>query len=450
MGSYSVVGLGKLGACMAAAIAAQGNEVVGVDVNHSVVDDLAAGRAPLGETLLQETIDRAAGRLTATLSFAEAVQRSDVTFVVVPTPSDERGAFSIDYARAAFEELGAALAEKDSYHLIVLSSTVLPGSCRYGLLPVLESASGKDAGQDFGFCYSPEFIALGSVIPDFLNPDFLLIGEYDERSGALLANCYQEIVQNGAEAKRMSIENAELAKVSLNSFVTMKITFANMLAQICEEIPEGDVDAITDAIGADRRVGRSYLKGGLGFGGPCFPRDNVALSFLAEQLGVDAALPKATDVVNRHIPQRVVERIGSVAPAAQRAVVVGVAYKPGTSVVEESQGLAIAAALVERRIDVALYDPMVPPTTLNGASLPRGARIVSSLCEAMEQADLAVLATPDRDLAAQVADHADDEMTVIDCWRILPPVDNVVFLGRAHGTAGELLSELVHPDVLTR
>ena len=171
---FSIVGLGKLGASMAAAIASRGFQVVGVDVNQRAVDQLAAGHAPVQETNLEEMVAANKERIRATRSHEEAVLGSDLTFVIVPTPSDDRGAFSLQYASWAFKELGRALAKKKDYHVIVLTSTVLPGSMRYGLLPILEQESGKKCGRDFGLCYSPEFIALGSVIRDFLNPDFTL------------------------------------------------------------------------------------------------------------------------------------------------------------------------------------------------------------------------------------------------------------------------------------
>src|SRR5207245_1039686 len=156
---------------------------------------------------------------------------------------------------------GRALAQKADYHTVVLTSTVLPGASRYGLLPIHERSSGKRCGDDFGFCYSPEFVALGSVIRDFLHPDFLLIGEYDRRSGDELEAHYRDIVVNGAGAARMSVENAELAKISVNAYVTTKITFANMLAEICDRMPGGDVDVVSNAIGLDSRIGRKYLTG---------------------------------------------------------------------------------------------------------------------------------------------------------------------------------------------
>src|SRR5437868_6642130 len=185
-GAYSIVGLGKLGASMAAAIASRGGRVIGVDINRDAVRAINEGRAPVQETGLAELIAANHDRLRATDSHREAIHASDVTFVIVPTPSDESGAFSLQYAAWAFGEIGAALAEKNGYHLVVLTSTVLPGATRHGLLPILEERSGKRCGADFGLCYSPEFIALGSVIRDFLNPDFTLVGEFDDRSGRTL------------------------------------------------------------------------------------------------------------------------------------------------------------------------------------------------------------------------------------------------------------------------
>src|SRR5262249_16810302 len=154
---YSIVGLGKLGASMAAAIASRGFQVIGVDVVQQSVDKLNAGVAPIQETNLQELISANRERLRATTSHRDAIEASDITFGIVPTPSDQRGAFSLQYAQWAFREIGRALAKKDSYHLVALTSTVLPGSTRFGLLPVLEQESGKRCGRDFGLCYSPEF-----------------------------------------------------------------------------------------------------------------------------------------------------------------------------------------------------------------------------------------------------------------------------------------------------
>src|SRR4051812_1643663 len=340
----SVVGLGKLGASMAAGIASKGHEVVGVDVNRSAVDAMNSGRAPVQETGLEDLIAANRARLRATMSHEEAICDSELTFVIVPTPSDERGAFSLQYAAFAFREIGRALKKKNGPHTVVLTSTVLPGAMRHGLLPVLEQHSGKKGGSGFGFCYSPEFIALGSVIRDFLNPDFLLIGELDAASGDHLAACYREIMPQATPVKRMSLENAELAKIAVNSFVTTKITFANMLAEICAAIPGADVDVVSDAIGADSRIGRKYLTGGLGFGGPCFPRDNMALSFIASAVGARPDLPIATDRLNRSLADRILQQLRSRVPRDVTVAVLGLAYKPFSHVTDESQAIMIAKA----------------------------------------------------------------------------------------------------------
>jgi len=418
--TFSVVGLGKLGASMAAAIASRGFDVIGVDINKRAVDLVNAGHAPVQETNLEETITANRERLRATVSHREAILDSDVTFVVVPTPSDDRGAFSLQYAAWAFREIGRALAEKNGYHLVVLTSTVLPGSTRYGLLPVLERESGKVCGRDFGLCYSPEFIALGSVIHDFLNPDFVLIGEFDERAGSQLEACYKDIMLNDPPCQRMSLENAELTKIAVNTFVTMKITFANMLADLCERIPGGDVDAVTDALGLDRRIGRKYLTGALGYGGPCFPRDNVALSFIAQALGTRADLAETTDRVNRTLPEKIVERLRPLIGRGTTVAVLGLAYKPFSHVVEESQGMYIAKALSKAGARVVAYDPLA-----NGTARPElrdQAVILDSVRDCLEQAEVVLITTPDpafRALTAADFGNKVSPVTVVDFWRIL-------------------------------
>lgn len=418
--SFSVVGLGKLGASMAAGIASKGHRVVGVDVNHRAVELVGSGRAPVQETGLDELIGANRERIRATQEHDEAILGSELTFVIVPTPSDHRGAFSLQYASFAFREIGRALAKKKDYHTVVLTSTVLPGATRYGLLPILEKYSGKTCGRDFGLCYSPEFVALGSVIRDFLNPDFLLIGEFDARSGAHLESCYAEIVANEAPARRMTLENAELTKISVNAYVTTKITFANMLAEMCHRIPGGDVDVVAGALGMDSRIGKKYLTGGLGYGGPCFPRDNVALGFMASALGVPSDLPATTDRLNRSLSGRVAElfrhRIGSETTVA----VLGLAYKPHSHVIEESAALALVRSCLEHGIRVIGYDPLAADSA-NG-DLKGRAVVLDSVRDCLRQADIVLIATPDPEFAALTpADFSNGtrQVAVIDFWRTL-------------------------------
>jgi len=416
----SVIGLGKLGASMAAAFASRGLDVVGVDVNQRSIDFVNEGKAPVQETNLDETISANKERIRATTSHEDAILNSDISFVIVPTPSDERGAFSLQYAAWAFKEIGKALAKKKTYHNVVLTSTVLPGSTRQALIPILEKESGKKAGRDFGVCYSPEFIALGSIIQDFLNPDFTLIGELDDKSGSQLEEIYSRVMTNGSPSARMSLENAELTKISVNSFVTTKITFANMLAEICEKLPGGNIDVVTNALGLDTRIGRKYLTGAIGYGGPCFPRDNVALTFIAKELGVEAKLAETTDSMNRAVAQKVAERIRPMISEGATVAVLGLSYKPFSHVTEESQGVFIAKQLSKNGVRVVAFDPMSNEMALE--EIRRHIVVLDSVEECLKQAEAVLITTPDpffKELTAENFKNERAEVMVFDFWRIL-------------------------------
>ncbi|MBA4135792.1 MAG: UDP-glucose/GDP-mannose dehydrogenase family protein [Opitutus sp.] len=421
--NVSIIGLGKLGASMLAGMASRGLNVIGVDVNKNAVDAINSGREPVQETNLGDMIAAHQPRIRATLDVHDAVENSDISFVIVPTPSDERGAFSLQYARYAFKSLGQALKKKNRYHVIVLTSTVLPGATRHGLLPILEAESGKKCGPDFGLCYNPEFIALGSVIRDFLNPDFYLLGEFDPRSGDALEEIHHRVSQNNAPVKRMSLENAEIAKISVNSFVTMKISFANMLAEFCEKVPGGDVDVVSDALGMDKRIGRKYLTGGFGFGGPCFPRDNVALNFMGDQLGVDSRLLKTNDDYNRGLSRRYVEKLQPHLPRGANVAVLGLAYKPLSHVIEESPGVYLCRALSEAGYRVVGHDALAAPYA--ETALKMSALVTDNLDEALRDADVVLVTTTDKPYLALTPEQllkGKTQITVVDFWRALKPL----------------------------
>ncbi len=418
--TISIFGLGKLGASMAASIASRRLNVIGVDIDERAVNLLNQGKAPVQETGLDETIAANQARIAATISAHEAVAGSSISFVIVPTPSDPRGAFELKFVQAALRDIGHALREKNAWHLVVVTSTVLPGSVRYGLLPVLEKESGKKCGRDFGLCYSPEFIALGSVIHDFLNPDFFLVGEFDTLSGDTLEQFYRKLGCLSIPCRRMSIENAELSKIALNSFVTMKISFANTLADMCERIPGGNVDVVSDALGMDKRIGRKYLTGGAGFGGPCFPRDNKAFSFIGRYLGANCDLPEINDRYNRDVSARMVEHIASGIAPGTKVAVLGLAYKPMTHVTEESAGLTIAKGLADAGMQVSVYDPLAGPYA--GTCLPGNVLIAGSLEQCLETTQVVLVTTPDP--AFEALGAADilgnkENVVVMDFWRIL-------------------------------
>ena len=441
----SVIGLGKLGMPMAAVLAHKGHTVVGVDVNPQSVEAVNAGQAPVNEPGLQEMIDRNRERLSATSSCADAVLATEITFIMVPTPSDQDGRFSLRYVMRAADEIGPALRKKQAWHVVALSSTVMPGSVDSTLRPALEQLSGLKCGVDFGLCYNPEFIALGTVIRDMLNPDMILIGESDTRSGSTLEALYKGVCDSNPRINRMNFVNSELTKLSVNTFVTTKISYANMLAQVCETLPGADVDVVTTAIGCDTRIGQKYLKGALGYGGPCFPRDNLAFAALASGNGVPALLAEATDQLNRRQIPRLAERILARLPENGAAGVLGLSYKPGTEVIDESQGLELAKRLLQSGVRVVVYDPAAMENAR--ARLAGRVTFASSAQECARLSDILTITTPWPEFKSLTpADVARDgrKRVILDCWRLLErerfePVVEYLTLGYGSADAGSAM-----------
>jgi UDPglucose 6-dehydrogenase len=432
----AVIGLGKLGAPLAAVLASKGNDVLGIDVNPNAVRLLNEGRAPVEEPGLQELVSASRERLRAATDLAAAAA-AEVSILLVPTPSDERGAFSNEYVLAAVDELGRGLAARNDYHVVVVASTVMPGSCEGEIRPALERASGRRVGETLGLCYSPEFIALGSVIRDMLRPDMVLIGESDPRSGDVLERLYAGMCENDPPFRRMSLVNAELTKIAVNTYVTMKISYANTLAELCERLPGADVEAVTDALGLDTRIGRKYLRGAIAYGGPCFPRDNKAFATLARDLGAEALLAEATDSVNVAQTDRLARIVQSRLKLGNAVGILGLAYKPDTGVIDESPGVALARLLAEAGYDVHVYDPVA----VDGALRALGDAVhgCASVEEVLERSDVVVITTPwpdFSDLPTEALERAGKRPVLIDCWRLLPPETyrdafDIVRLGRA-------------------
>ncbi len=435
--SVSVIGLGKLGAPMLAAIAARGVRAVGVDTDLAKVEAIGRGLPPVFEPRLAETLILAQGRLTATQSIEDAVRDTDITFIVVATPADADGTFSLRYALPVCEAIGRALAAKREYHLVAMTSTVMPGSTGGPVRQALERASGKRTGVDFGLCYSPEFIALGSVIRDFLNPDFLLIGESDPRSGAALESLYRIVCENRPPVTRMNLVNAEIAKLAVNTYVTTKISFANMLARLCEKVPGASVDVVTGAIGLDSRIGGKYLKGAISYGGPCFPRDNVALIALADRVGACSDLPRATHDFNRAQIHRLADIVQQHLGSGEAAGILGLTYKPHTDVTEEAAGLLLALELSDRKVRTIAFDPAGHARA--ASTLGNDVRLAKSAEECIVQSGVVVLATPWPEFLAIPVERwarSGSPRVVIDCWRALNQLESakgIRYLGLGNG-----------------
>ena len=419
--SVSVVGLGKLGACMAACMASKGIRVVGVDINEETVTAMRHGRAPTYEPGLAELLATVKpANLMVTTDIA-AIAETDTTFIVVPTPSEPHGAFSLRYVKEAAQNIGRVLRDKPGYHVVAVTSTVLPGSTEYGILPILERESGKKLG-DFGLCYNPEFIALGTVIHDFLNPDFVLIGESDQFAGAQVAKIYEHVCERRRHGnpldswlvhiERMSIPSAELAKIGINWALVNKINMANMFGQLAERIPGANVDDVTKALGMDSRIGPKFLKAAMPASGPCLPRDATALKWLTSALDVPSFLTVANERANAFRLDQLVREVAMTVRKGETVAVLGLAYKPATNVTDKSPGFLLAISLATHRFNVNIYDPLV-----TREHAPHG---LVDYCESLDACirDAAVIVVANPDPA--FADLGDCEgKIVIDPWRIV-------------------------------
>lgn len=418
--NISVIGLGKLGLCTAACFASAGHHVYGYDISDYFRSELKARRNTIDETELSELLTFAWDKLHIVDSYDAAVQASDATLIIVPTPSLPDGRFNNEFLLRVLEGLAPSIKTKSAFHVVDVVSTVMPGSCETVFKPLLELTTGKTCGTDFGLVYNPEFIALGSVIRNFLNPDMVLIGASDSRSGEIIRNLYASTCKTQPVMAVMSLINAEITKISLNCYVTMKISYANGLAAICEKVPGANVDTITAAIGADSRVGSKCLRGGLGFGGPCFPRDNIAFQAFAEEFGCEALLGKAVVKVNNSIPRRIFDIIATHCSPPAKIALLGLSYKAETYIIEESHSLILAKELLAVGYRVALHDPKA----LEAARQVLGdhAELYSDVYGCTASASAIVLLTdwPEyhqldwQGMAAHTAGHA----IVIDSWRV--------------------------------
>ncbi|HYC64337.1 MAG TPA: nucleotide sugar dehydrogenase [Reyranellaceae bacterium] len=432
----SVIGLGKLGAPLAAVLASRGFTVIGLDVNKVFVDALNAGKMPIIEPQLNELIAANRQRLSATVDANEAIEKSDASFVIVPTPSDSSGFFSNRFVLQAMETLGKALRKKTGYHMVVITSTVMPGTTGGEIKAALEAASGRKVGPDLGLCYNPEFIALGSVVRDMLYPDSILIGESDTKAGDMLQTIYLQMCEKRPPVQRMNFVNAELTKISVNTYVTTKISYANMLADICDRLPGADVDTVTKALGADTRIGPKYLKGAMGYGGPCFPRDNVAFAALARKIGARADVAEATDRINNYQIDRLAGLVAKFSKPGTRIAILGLSYKPQTPVVEESHSVKLAARLADSGYVVTVHDPLAQEAAVT--ALGDKVVVAPTLEGAVRGCDLLIVATgwPEYKAIdpAWTKRNGSGRLTILDLWRTLPAdkfeaVADVIYLG---------------------
>ncbi len=420
----SVFGLGKLGCTMLACFAHKGWKVIGMDVLASSVKKINNAESPIYEPGVDAMIKANKERITATTDPVKAVNESTISFIIVPTPSQEDGSFTTVYVNEVVAEIGSILRAKKDFHTIVVTSTVLPGDMAH-IKEFLEKTSGKKCGKDFGLCYNPDFIALGSIIKNFLNPDMILIGESDKRAGEHLHSIHEALVDNKPTIHRMNFHNAELTKIALNSYCTLKITFANTIAEICEHLPGGDADVVTKALGADTRVGQKYIKGGLSYGGPCFPRDNRAIAYSAKKFGCQTPLAEMTDKLNDyHRKERIPNVILGILKKknVKSIAVLGLTYKADTTLVEESAAIHVVRALCAAGIKVKAYDPAGVPAAQKEKGL-ESVKYCASSEECLKNEKVVFIASPWPEFKklskADFIKHMGTAPVVYDGWSML-------------------------------
>jgi UDPglucose 6-dehydrogenase len=405
-----VVGCGKLGAPLVACLASVGHKVTGIDLNQELINNLQSGTVTWNEPGLEQLLSTHRENIVFQDTYQGAFQESEATFVIVPTPSLESGEFSNRFVLEVVSKVGAELSTSiKSQHTVVIVSTVMPGSTQGEIKNALYEAAGE-VSKLIKICYSPEFIALGTVIKNMQFPDMILIGEDEIGAGNLLAEISLSIAKNTPSVMRLSTSEAEICKIAINSFVTTKISFSNQISEICENTPGTSAQRVLQAIGTDLRIGRSYLSAGTGYGGPCFPRDNRAFYRYASSVGVNAELSMATDAINVRQGNRIIKIAEAILVPGSRILVVGLSYKPDTDVTEESPAQAFIKAAQSAGFAVDAVDDHVK-------DLQTSQKIDIFTSKSLIRSDYsaAILFVPSENYSA-IPNLLSDETKLIDLW----------------------------------
>jgi GDP-mannose 6-dehydrogenase len=419
----SVLGLGYVGAVVAGCLARKGHEVIGVDVEASKVALLNSGRSPIIEKDVDQIIAQevAAGRLSATTQVAAAVPRSDLIMVCVGTPSRSNGAIELKHVRRVCEQIGAALRTHPGAPVVVVRSTMLPGTTRDLVLPTLEASSGRQAGTDFGVCVNPEFLREGTAVHDYLHPPKTVIGELNRASGDLLASVYAGLP---APLLRTDIETAEMVKYADNAWHALKVGFANEVGRLCKSL-QVDSHRVMDIFCRDTKLNLSecYLKPGFAFGGSCLPKDLRALLHKARALDVPLPILAAVLPSNELQIERAVETV--IEHGSRKVGILGLSFKAGSDDLRNSPMVELAERLLGKGFELRIYDDKVKLASIHGTNrdyilhhIPHiSALLASSIDEVLEHAGTIVIGNAAPEFR-EVLPRVGYRQTVIDLVRI--------------------------------
>lgn len=446
----SIIGTGYVGLVSGVCLAEKGHEVVCVDLDQAKVDRINAGQSPIHEKGLSELLAKCCGvNFRATTDLREAVLGSEISMIAVGTPFDG-DEIDLQYIRAAASQIGAVLKEKPSYHVVLVKSTVVPGTTSEVVLPLLEEASGKLAGAGFGVGMNPEFLREGEAVQDFLNPDRIVLGGFDERTLDVLEELYRPFAN--VDQIRTNPRTAEMIKYTANSLLATMISFSNEIGNLCASIPNVDVTEVMKGVHLDKRLSpilpdgqritpsfTTYLEAGCGFGGSCFPKDVKALIAHGRKLGRDMTLLDSVVKVNLAQPEMVLNLLGSHFKDLDgvRVTVLGVAFKPGTDDIRESPALPIIKELLARRAKVTAFDPVAR----DEAEKYFGAGVLDyaeSLEDAVEGAQAVLLLTrwPEFGRLPEVFASKAKQPVLIDGRRVVSKTSVGTYEGIGMGPAG--------------
>lgn len=419
MARLSVFGLGYVGSVTAACLAEAGHHVVGVDVNPAKLAAVERGEAPVTEPGLEEALRSAVadGRLSPGTDVAQVIAATDASLICVGTPSNRNGSLALDAVVRVAEEIGRSLRQKSSFHTVIMRSTVLPGTARDTVVPAIEAASGRKAGEGFGYVSNPEFLREGSAMADFRQPELTVLGGWDARSIAVAREIYAGLE---APVVELSVEAAEMVKYANNAFHALKVAFANEIGQLARSHGV-DGRQVMDVLCQDRKLNISpaYLRPGFAFGGSCLPKDTRALVYRSRQLDIDAPLLASILPSNDAQIRRAVEAVEQT--GAKQIGVLGLAFKSGTDDVRESPMVSVIETLIGRGYDVSVFDEVIQLDRLTGANkafleteIPHIASLmVDTLDQAVARSDVIVVGTSSPSFA-DVGSLLDDSQIVID------------------------------------
>jgi GDP-mannose 6-dehydrogenase len=422
----AVLGLGYVGCVTAACLASRGHEVIGVDLHEAKVELINQGRSPIVEEEINELTASVVrhGGLRATQDVAAAIGATELSLVCVGTPSASNGSLSTDYLERVSEQIGLAIRELGHRHTVVYRSTMLPGTCEGLLIPILERASGRTAGEGFGVAVNPEYLREGTSVRDFHNPPKTVIGELDQVSGDLVATLYEDLP---GEMFRVPIAVAEMSKYVDNAFHGVKIGFANEIGAICHSMGL-DSHQVMDVFTADRKLNISpaYLRPGFAFGGSCLPKDLRGLVSAARVANVSVPILEHVLPSNETHLGRTVEAI--LAIGRRRIGLFGLSFKPGTDDLRESPLVELAERLLGKGYDLRIYDPNVAVSRLIGANReylerrnPHLAGLLTDSAQVvMEHAEVCVVGCADDAVLRQL--DAVGDRVVVDLVR-LPEIE---------------------------